>query len=246
MKGTYASRACGRFGKNRRPVRLYNPSIEGMESRELLSTSVGSHPAAELLSAHVTHKTAHHTHKLVHAMHKSVLALSNPAAVAQTASPPPFSGVPLGVNFDLATRWVGIPQSTNAPALGDITAVSMSGDSVVWVGREQSNSPLGSLLRYDPQTGNWNDIYDFPGGVISVSAAVSNSVGADVYVVYNQGATKHAAGVFISPSGIGMTILPTLPGNNDFPLQIAAGSDNTIWVVDKYTHLFSYSPSTGI
>ena len=111
----------------------------GMEARTMLSVS----------AAAVHHKVAAGIEKV-------------------TPLSPAAPGLPLGTNFDLASRWVSIPTSFLPTGVG-ITQVAMSSDSTVWAAG-RSNNGQGMLYEYDPHGGVWYQVWTTPTQIISISA----------------------------------------------------------------------------
>lgn len=218
-----------RQGGRRASVRhRFRPSVEAMESKELLSVA----------HAHV-------------AAHRPVARPAPAVVTSAVAVTAPSTNLPLGVNFDLASRWVSTQTSSPFDLL-TVSNVSMSSDSTIWAASNtQSNGQTqGTLYQYDPHGGVWYQVFTVPTQIDEISAEQAKDFGTGkgierrIWVLYGTSATGTTAALVDQYGGYGgsVTVLRTtsLPGNVSIT-SIAAGSDGTAWATGQGGGVYSYN-----
>ena len=151
---------------------------------------------------------------------------------AVTPASRPTLALPLGVNFDLGTRWSQVnptnPTNYQAPSL-----VAMSPDSTTWAVYTGFSS--NTLFQYDPQGQAWYNVWYAPGPISSISAGPSNaSTGRTLVASYEVNGVPYLA-VLSSPATYGVFVSAVsyrIP-NNPTAVQVATtqvmGASQPVW-----------------
>ena len=186
----------------------------------------------------------------------------NAKGLPQVTSPPPGAtatnltpsalDLPLGVNFDLETRWRDI---TPPSSMGTITSAAMSSDSDVL-----AVAPLGSgsaLYLYDAQKQTWTMVYaGYPTSTyagISAGQLLHDAYGYQDYreawvILRDASGTATALRMAVLANNgqyAGTWVWPTQLPNGDQFAQIASGSDGTAWALGTSGNLYSFNGSSN-
>ncbi|MFO0956318.1 MAG: hypothetical protein U0800_02495 [Isosphaeraceae bacterium] len=173
-----------------------------------------------------------------------------PPAAAAPAGALPSLGLPLGVNFDLTTRWRNITPTNLG---GSPASVAMSSDSGVMLSLQGGNT----VYFYDPQDQQQGWVTTLTQGIpgqyrilqVSAGSVLTNFAGFDVaregWLVYQDGngaqsAIRFAVG-FNGGRYAGADIWQTQLPNGDPFAQISSGSDGAAWAVGTSGALYSYN-----
>ena len=166
-------------------------------------------------------------------------ASSAPATliVAPTASASPVdingyvTGLPLGQQWDLASRWT--PLATTEP--GNVAmSISTAADGTVWELVAYGSDT--AVETYTPSTGAYSMVFLSPALLNSVAALSSTEAWFSTYGGTGIEITVANGAAVQSP-------VPSLPSGDTFA-QLASGTDGTIWALGNSDYPYVYSSST--
>ena len=160
--------------------------------------------------------------------------ISLPASSAEPSSAPSQgSGYPVAPGFDLTSS----EQSLALPAsyIDTLNAIGAGSDDVPWVATQTGQTTF-SLSTVNVNTGAVTVVASTPIPVISIAAIDAN----EAYAVEGG---EGADNVMINVDNGTVTTLPALP-NGDYPNQVAASPDGTVWALAESGNIYSYATST--
>jgi hypothetical protein len=146
-----------------------------------------------------------------------------------TTSAPSVPGYPVAPGFDLTSSEQ--PLGLSSFYVGNsVFSIGAGTDDVPWIGTH------GGLSTYSLNTGALTTMASTPAPVISIAAIDAN----EAYAVYGGAGGSNSIIHVVQGAA---TTLPAMP-NGDYPIQVSASPDGTVWALAESGHLESYA-TTG-